>query len=55
VVNRDWVKREREERGAVGLGARHAAKLAGGGAALKKRGDSPWVFVSPGEKSDENC
>ena len=22
---------------------------------LKKRGDSPWVFVSPGEKSDENC
>ena len=34
MVNRDWVKREREERGAVGLGARHAAKLAGGGAAL---------------------
>ena len=34
VVNRDWVKRERDERGAVGLGARHAAKLAGGGAGL---------------------
>jgi hypothetical protein len=30
VVNRDWVKREREERGAVGLGARHAAKYSHG-------------------------
>ena len=47
MVNRDWVKREREERRAVGLGARHAAKYSHGSIEALPRPGHP-VHYQPG-------